>query len=276
MTGRVARARQRGPVVPEVDLSSDWTPDDDAWLQRTSLGVWTIENRGHEMSDLHWEWCELAQTQQRLAVIAPRDHAKSETFTIDQVAWRSVHTTGFWSFVFSATLDQGMALLERIVAAIEASDPDLVERASKNNKTELVLANRARVTVAGVGRSVRGKHPDLIVLDDVLEEDRCRTRYQREKTKRWFNNTVANMVHPAESRDVRLTRRRRERHQFGPTIIHLVGTPFHDEDLMMSLRKNRSYHFRRYAGEFYPHELARPGRSLAVEIRGAADGLAAE
>jgi hypothetical protein len=35
-----------------------------------------------------------------------------------------------------------------------------------------------------------------------------------------------------------------------PTRIMLVGTPFHERDLLMSMRGNPLYRFRRYAAEF--------------------------
>jgi hypothetical protein len=38
-------------------------------------------------------------------------------------------------------------------------------------------------------------------------------------------------------------------------------------DLLMSMRKNRIWAFYRYAAEFDPSQLSRPGESLAVEIR---------
>lgn len=37
---------------------------------------------------------------------------------------------------------------------------------------------------------------------------------------------------------------------FPPTKIWLIGTPFHENDLLASARKNRAYHYRRYAAEY--------------------------
>jgi hypothetical protein len=48
------------------------------------------------------------------------------------------------------------------------------------------------------------------------------------------------------------------------TKVHLVGTPFHQQDLLMSMRSNPVYEFRRYAAEFDPADLV-PG-TTAVEV----------
>ena len=128
---------------------------------------------------------------------------------------------------------------------------------------ESVYANGSRVTAAGAGKAVRGKHPDRIIGDDVLTEAGCLTAHQRAKTSSWWFGTVGGMSHPGTTRPVRGL----GRVSFPPTQVILVGTPFHAEDLLMSMRTNAVWHFRRYAAEFEPSQLPRPGESLAVEIR---------
>ena len=61
-------------------------------------------------------------------------------------------------------------------------------------------------------------------------------------------------------------RRRRSPIEFAydPTQIVLVGTPFHQQDLLMSMRANPIYHFRRYSVVFSPDELV--AGTWAVEV----------
>jgi hypothetical protein len=47
------------------------------------------------------------------------------------------------------------------------------------------------------------------------------------------------------------------------TRIMLVGTPFHQQDLLMGMRDNPIYSFRRYKAEFAESDLV---DGLAVEV----------
>lgn len=48
-----------------------------------------------------------------------------------------------------------------------------------------------------------------------------------------------------------------------PTRVHLVGTPFHQQDLLMNMAENPLYTFRRYAAEYEPDMLL---EGHAVEV----------
>jgi hypothetical protein len=65
-------------ALPEAEL--------DELICKAHLGAWTERRAGLDMSPLHWEWCEQTPTPSTLAVVAPREHAKSETFTINATA----------------------------------------------------------------------------------------------------------------------------------------------------------------------------------------------
>src|SRR4030095_2692018 len=112
------------------------------------------------------------------------------------------------------------------------------------------FANRSRVRTAGAGKSVRGRHPDILIGDDVLTEMDAKSLIEREAKKRWWKATVEGMTHPGTPRWVAGY----GRIWFPPTRVYLVGTPFHAEDLLMSMRENPVYAFARYAAEFDPAE----------------------
>lgn len=238
-------------------------PYDDAMelASKASLGVWSERKRGFTHAPLHWEWSELAQTRKRLAVVAPREHAKTETFTVNQIAWRCIYTPGLWCYVFAQTGDQATRWKERIDKAIGEAAPWMIAGEHGMNTTQSVYANWSQVDVAGAGKSVRGMHPDVIVGDDVLEEGNCMTSLQRKRMERWWFGTIGGMAHPGTTRtlgksDVVVA--------LPPTSVHLVGTPFHQQDLLMGMRENPLYHYRRYAAEFRPDDLV-PG-TFAVEV----------
>ncbi len=228
-------------------------------LRRTSPGVWAQDRLGHVNADVHWEWYSLAMSAPRLAVIAPREHAKTEVFAVAMTAWRSIYQPGIWTYVFAATLDQAKAIKYRIDVAMEAAEPWLVTDARVRSESISVYANGSRVTVAGTGKRVRGAHPDIIVGDDVLDETSSLTSYQRSKIARWWLGTVSGMAHPPTTRI-----ERGERREFPATRVVLVGTPFHSQDLLMSMKSNPLYTFRRYAAEYDPAHLPLEG-SIAVD-----------
>jgi hypothetical protein len=231
---------------------------------RAHLGVWAERRLGYELAPFHWEWCELAMTWSRGCIIAPREHGKSATIAVNGTVWESLNTPGLWTYIFSATLDQAKALLANIKATMELVAPWMVATAFVDNMTEIEFANGSKVTVAGAGKAVRGAHPDRIVGDDVLEEEGCMTELGRKRTHRWWFGSVGGMAHPGTIRKVR-TRWWDERRTLlmPPTRVMLVGTPFHERDLLNGMRTNPLYRFRRYAAEFDPAACI-PG-SVAVE-----------
>lgn len=231
---------------------------------RAHLGVWTEQRRQLTMSPLHWEWTELAMRERRLCVIAPREHGKSETFTVNHLAWRSIYTPGLWSYVFSQTDDQSKELIQKIIEAVEQVAPWMLHRVRQRSALRVRFANGARVDGAGAGKAVRGKHPDIVVGDDVLEEKYCLTELMRKRTERWWKGTVGGMAHPGVDRWVRqFPGAPWEQVRIPPTRIFLVGTPFHEQDLLNGMKANSMYRFRRYMAEYRPIDLV-PG-SLAVE-----------
>ena len=229
-------------------------------LLATDAGLWAERRRGFVNAGFQLEWYALAKTEKRLAVVAPRDHSKTEIFTVNCTAHPVIYRPGLWTYVFAASGDLAAELKTRIDSAVAEARPDLVDGARVRTRNETVYANGSRVTVAGVGKSVRGAHPDRIVGDDVLTDESTLTEYQRAKTHKWWAGTIGGMSHPGTTRLIRGL----GRVHFPATQVVLVGTPFHAQDLLMSMRSNRVYHFRRYAAEFDPTKLV-PG-TYAVEV----------
>ena len=234
----------------------------DELLCKAHLGEWTQRRMGLDMTPLHWEWCELRMHAQRLAVVAPREHAKSETFTINGTAWESIYTPGLWTYIFAQSGDQAKVMLQRVIAAVEKVHPWMVDGAHQRNSTTVTFANYSKVDVAGSGKSVRGVHPDVIIGDDVLEEGSTQTAMQRKRVEKWWLGAVGGMAHPGTKRTVGRGELAKDV-MMPPTRVFLVGTPFHQQDLLMGMKDNPVYRFRRYAAEFHPDELV---DGLAVEV----------
>lgn len=231
----------------------------DEVLCRAHPGVWAERKRGFVNAPFHWEWYDLMD-EPRVCCIAPREHAKTECWTINQTAWRSIYQPGTWTYIFSQTKEQGEGFLERIDIAVEQAAPELTARMGVDTKTTSRYANGSKVSIAGAGKAVRSAHPDVIIADDILSEEGSRSEYQRQKTSNWFFGTVSNMAHPGTIRTLKGGRQ-----VWMPrTKVHVIGTPFHQSDLLLGMRSNTMYRFRRYAAEFDPE--ARVAGTWAVEV----------
>jgi hypothetical protein len=229
-------------------------------------GLWAEYVLGFDNPPFINEWYDCALTYQRLCVVAPREHAKTQVFAVNVTAHHAVFRPGSWQYLFSATLEQATQTLERVLSVLQQTDPHLLHRMPKRDSTDVILQNWSRITAAGAGKAVRGAHPDRIVGDDVLTPETTQTAYQRRKMEDWWLGTIAPMAHGGVDRPLGWGRRQQRpvRFEYAPTQVVLVGTPFHQQDLLMAMRHNPIYHYRRYSAEFQPHQLV-PG-TWAVDV----------
>lgn len=217
-------------------------------------GIWAERKLGFKNEPFHWEWYELEMSNNRLCVVAPREHAKSEIFSVVSTAHNVVYKPGSWQYIFSATIEQSKLLLERAVSMIQQTDPMLIQDAKKWSTSDIIFGNYARVSTGSVGRSIRGVHPDRIVGDDVLTDSNTATQLQREKIERWWFGTIAPLSHPGVHRPLGWGTTKPKGH--APSLYHqatkivLVGTPFHQQDLLMKMKSNSAYTYRRYSAEY--------------------------
>lgn len=190
------------------------------------------------------EWLDLFRRRRRLVVLAPRDHGKSVCVAAYLLwcVWRhNRHAdTGrllagrpegsFEAVLWSATLDQAIHLYEKVRELMLANEwlfldvlPD-VGRASRVSVRDAWSRKRTRLrngfefSVRAFRTSTRGLHPDLIILDDVLNDENSLSSYQRDRTWRYLAGTILPM---------------------NPKKLIIVGTAFHHDDLLHKLDPER-------------------------------------
>lgn len=194
-----------------------------------------------EVAVHHREWSQLIAENTRVVLLAPRDHSKSTTALVS-VLWRFFRhgfdpSTGrlrttpngtYQVLLMSATREQARALVARLRDLIDANGwlfPDLAIAAGRTprrlafSSTRIQLASGAELLSKAYGTAVRGFHPDLLLLDDVLSDRNSGSDLQREATHHYFASTLLPM-HPSR--------------------ILIVGTAFHQDDLLHRLRPRRS------------------------------------
>jgi predicted phage terminase large subunit-like protein len=164
----------------------------------------SINSRFHEET---YEILEEIQKKrdQRVAIAAPREHAKSTIISLIFVLWVACYKMDRCIVVVSHTLKQGEDLLSDVRYAIRQNDllmqdfPDVCEPPNlKWRKDEIVLRNSIRILSAGTESELRGKkykqhRPSLIILDDAEQTGDMFSKEVRERLFNWFTKVVLNL-----------------------------------------------------------------------------------
>lgn len=163
-----------------------------------------------------WMFSTLAQATvkrgARIAIAAPRDHAKSTIVSLAYLLWSLCYAKEQHVILISGTLDQANAHLENLKFELEQNAllredfPDVAEpedskpAAERWAASEIITRNSIKVTAMGSGgKRLRGlryrwNRPTLLILDDVETPEQARTREQRQKLVDWLNKTCINAL----------------------------------------------------------------------------------
>ncbi|MEZ6235849.1 MAG: phage terminase large subunit [Phycisphaerales bacterium] len=205
-----------------------------------------------EPCSMHTEIAELLERGAvgrglRLAVAAPRGHAKSTLVSLAFVLWSVCYERERFIQIISDTADQAVDLLGAVKSELEANDllredfpaacelPGRPPGPERWKRSDIIARNRVRVLALGAEQKVRGRRhgadrPSLIVLDDIENEALARSPEQREARWRWLTGSVLNAGSST-------------------TNIVLVGTVLHHDSVMARLldpRRTQAWTTRRY------------------------------
>lgn len=168
----------------------------------------------------------------RIAVAAPRGHAKSTVTSFFYVLHQALYNRRQNIVIISTTEDMAKRFLRRIRDELELN-PMLTwlfgpQRTDKWSETELRLNNRVVIHAKGRGAQLRGlidgtRRPDLIVLDDIEDEELCRSELRRLDLEQWFNGTVLPALEP----------------KIGKLVV--IGTILHQDSLLSRLLNPKLY-----------------------------------
>ena len=152
-----------------------------------------------ETPDFHREIISLYQSAApRIAIGAPRGHAKSTITDLVFLSWLIVHKKVRFVLLISDTYSQAVLFLDGLKAELEANERlrafygDLT---SPNWSEGEIVTNDIMVKAIGAGMKVRGlkyrdSRPDLILVDDLENDEAVQSMERREKLERWFNAAV--------------------------------------------------------------------------------------
>ncbi len=184
-------------------------------------------------SSMHRELFEmLAQIDQkrgaRLAVAAPRGHAKSTIVALAYVLWCALYGKESFIILVSATKPQATTLLSHIKDQVTDNERLLADfpEVCTGPRTpwrdnQIQLGNGVMIRAYGAGQGIRGmrhrdQRPGLIIVDDLEETDTVIVEEQRQKLLAWFSGTLLKAGHP-------------------DTNVIVIGTILHHASLLAQL-----------------------------------------
>lgn len=180
--------------------------------------------------ECHYEWWNLCTSKQaKVAIAAPRRHAKSTAITLAYVLAAVCFRNRSYVLIISDTVAQATQFLNDAKKELADNDNlrDLfgIKSFEKDTEEDVIVefndGHQFRIAAKGSEQKMRGlkwnnRRPDLIVGDDMENDEIVLNPERREKFKRWFYGAVL----PSLS---------------AHGIIRIVGTILHEDSLLNNL-----------------------------------------
>lgn len=153
-----------------------------------------------KLGSLHEEWSEYLQEYQGINILAPRDHLKTfffdEAYSLQQAKFRP----GIKIQIYSKSDQLAIEILDHIKKWSKLSYFREMTLTSKGaelwNKKQIRFSNGSEIYANGFGSSVRGGHPDILILDDIIDSDVVYSDEQNQKAKERLASEVMPMCEP--------------------------------------------------------------------------------
>ena len=180
---------------------------------------------GLELSKFHREIMKLVQDEnnQQILIVLPRGHLKTTIFSVAYPIWRAWREGGKDICLVSSSLDQSAKSIEDIQFRIISNEflKDLIPRNRENawNKSKLVTSNMNKIYNRPYNSSARGVHPDYLILDDILRDDKL----NQEQIKDIFFSVFYPMSNMKRFQKI------------------IVGTPMTINDLFIDLEQSKDW-----------------------------------
>lgn len=190
-----------------------------------------------EMTQLHKHWHDLAAREDRLVIWSHVESGKTTQMAVGRALYEIGKDSAIRVAIVSNTYGQAEKILHSISQYVEKSD-DLhtvfpkLQKGEPWTNTQLfvrrpVFSKDPTVQACGVHGNIVGARIDLLILDDVLDYENCRTPKARQDLWDWYHATLAG----------RLTK--------GARVI-VIGTAYHPEDFLHRLAKTPGWSAYRY------------------------------
>jgi predicted phage terminase large subunit-like protein len=208
------------------------------WLRRQikinhRVDILATEVLGYQVKPFHLKMLQFQARHPDNLELVFRGAGKSTLCDVAKTIQLLIEDRSLRIVLASRTMTQSEAFLKEIKGHLESNqllaelfgpfyDPNLV---SKWDNREIEILGRGRatkeasITCVGADGAVVGKHYDVEMSDDLVDEENSRTKTQRDKLVKWYYTTLEPCIEPPDA-DVP---HRGERHR--------LGTRYHYDDL---------------------------------------------
>ena len=182
------------------------------------------KHENYMVADFHQEWFDMSENHNKTCVIASRDHGKSVFYRV-YLLWKMAYNPGTEVLFFSHSQHQSIEHMAKMNELIETV-PALQHLKPKRGwaKQKFKFTNKSSISAMSVGKAVRGAHPDIVVLDDILSSEAAT---QLTHVASWFYTALLPVLHHTAQ-------------------LCIVGTPFSYTDLYQELKGLKGYQVREY------------------------------
>ena len=139
--------------------------------------------------------------------------------------WKMAYNDGTEVLFFSHSQHQSIEHMGKMNELIETT-PALQHLKPKEGwaKQKFKFTNKSSIAAMSVGKAVRGAHPDIVVLDDILSSE---AESQMAHIATWFYTALLPVLHHTAQ-------------------LAIVGTPFSYTDLYQELKSLKGYWVKEY------------------------------
>lgn len=145
-----------------------------------------------EVANHHRDWNADLKTGEDCVFVSPRDHGKSQSLARAYPIWKAKYDPWIKEILIlgpdqpsaAENLEKLKEMLSKYRSLSYLIPND--RRAHYNSKTEIKLSNGVVLRAKGFWSPLRGRHPQLIVLDDVLNEQNSWSKENRADLKKRF------------------------------------------------------------------------------------------
>lgn len=161
---------------------------------------------GYTVAPCHLSMLIHQTSQSKTLTLAPRGIGKSVCLTVVRVIYEVLRNPDIRILIVSNTQLQAEIFLREIKEHLQGNET-LVRIFGKqigakwDNKEIMVnarkvFAKESTVSCCGVGGAIIGRHYDLIIGDDLVDEENSSTERQREKFKIWYYKVLDPTLEP--------------------------------------------------------------------------------
>lgn len=190
-----------------------------------------------EQAPIHEAWHQLADTNDRLLIWSHIESGKTSQLSIGRTLFALGQDPSLRIAIVSNTHDQANKLVRAIARYIEHS-PELRRVFPKLIKSDPWTSHQLfvqrhttskdpSIQATGIHGNILGARIDLLIMDDVLDYENCRTEVLRKDLWDWYHATLAGRV-TAQGK------------------VLVVGTAFHPDDMLHRFARQPGWKAVRY------------------------------